>query len=56
MLDSAHFASLSLARACGTRLIEFILWNLRKAQVPQNKLNRLCGEAVRISGERGQNL
>src|SRR5215469_15747219 len=34
------------ARACGTRLIYFVLWEMRFAHFPQNKVNCVRGAAA----------
>jgi len=45
------------ARACGTRLIEYVLWKNALSRIfPQNILNCVRGEAARVSGERGQSF
>src|SRR5215472_15963969 len=48
--------SRSLARACGARLIYYVVWNMRFAHVPHHIVNCLRGEAAREAKMRGRKL
>src|SRR6266566_2634864 len=53
LLESVSFPSRLLARACGARLIYYVLWNRREAPVPQHIINCWRGKAAPAAGERG---
>ena len=55
--DSQRLRPLSQgARACGARLIYDVVWTMRFAHGPHHIINRLRGEAARVSDRDGNQI